>query len=100
MADNNCRLAFRLDYRHIFSHWVADLNILRAAVLCLIRGPLRRGFALAFFPLPFTDRILAAISHGRSDYVASERLLKPLCLKKDEPKLQRQQEGSGKMARF
>lgn len=50
-------------------------------------------------PIPLS-RKLEAIPPGRSDYVASERLLKPLCMKEDEPKLQRQPEGSGKVSCF
>lgn len=52
------------------------------------------------WPLSSTHRKLAAISHGRSCYIASKRLLRLLCLGEDELKLQRRPEGSSKMVSF
>ena len=46
----------------------------------------------------FPECKLAAISHGRRAYRASERLLKPLCLAADEPQLQGQAGGSSEVA--
>lgn len=110
MAYNNYHLPIKFLYvtlKRILYVWcivikTGDLIFLcaqncSAAVLTCASLLWRHSLAFPFSP---THHKLAAISHERSCYIASKRLLRLLCLGEDELKLQRRPEGSSKMASF